>query len=106
MALLEESLSQPTEDTGMQSVLRTLLKKKNQEHKNKNTHTLISNFFKSIGMFCTQYLKRPHYFKKIMFLKWICNILNFNILNFQLQVVLRYNIKTLTAEASNSDNVF
>lgn len=38
MALLEESLSQPIEDTGMQSVLRTLLKK-NQEHKNKNTHT-------------------------------------------------------------------
>lgn len=36
MALLEESLSQPTEDTGMQSVLRTLLKKQN---KKQNTHT-------------------------------------------------------------------
>lgn len=48
MALLEESRSQPTEDTGMQSVLRTLLKKKKQHKiKTEHTHTLISNFLKN-----------------------------------------------------------
>lgn len=38
MALLEESLSQPTEDTGMQSVLRTLLKKQNKNKTHTHSH--------------------------------------------------------------------
>lgn len=62
MALLEESLSQPTEDTGMQSVLRTLLKKQNKDKT--HTHTLISNFFKSTAMFWIQYLRKKHDLKK------------------------------------------
>lgn len=45
MALLEESRSQPTEDTGMQSVLRTLLKKKQTKTtQNKNKTHSHSNF--------------------------------------------------------------
>lgn len=43
MALLEESRSQPTEDTGMQSVLRTLLKKKKTTQNKNRTHSH-SNF--------------------------------------------------------------
>lgn len=61
MALLEESQSQPTEDTGMQSVLRTLLKKNKQKQhkiKTKHTHTLISDFLKSKETFWTKYIGR------------------------------------------------